>query len=65
MAHLEAVYVEILATPAIEDIEDIATMCPLFLSNIDGSISLFIYITKIITLSTIVFLNMFFYELKI
>lgn len=48
--HLETVYVDILATPAIEDIEDIATMCPQFLSNIDGRISLFIYI-EILTMN--------------
>lgn len=40
--HLDAVYVEIPDTPAIEDSEDIATICPLFLFIIDGNISLFI-----------------------
>jgi hypothetical protein len=36
------VYEERPGTPDMEDIEDTATMCPLFLSNMDGNISLFI-----------------------
>jgi sialic acid synthase SpsE len=41
MAHLEVVYAEAPSTGRMEDNEDIDTMCPLFLSNMDGNISLF------------------------
>lgn len=42
MPHFDVEYVEIIGVPVNEDIEEMATMCPLFLSIIDGSISRFI-----------------------